>query len=155
MRTFPIGLLALSLTFLTCEKEGEKPTLGVPEYLIFGRYALECESGCTEMYKLENGELYADDLDWGLPEATSFQNTSLSTDQYTVAVVLQNEFPSDLLASEKRKYGCPDCYDQGGYYLSVRRNGTVDTWLLDTDNDEQSDEIIQFKARIDEVLDAL
>lgn len=146
---FPLFLLS------TCNDDEQITTNSVEDYLVFGRYGFECFGNCITVYKLQAGELFADDLEYGFPETDDFQTTPLSNAQFQIAEVLSAEFPEELLETEQRIFGCPDCVDQGGFYLSLKRNGTVTTWQIDTDDVDQTQGILDYKARIIEVMEAL
>lgn len=143
------------LFLLSCDDDEQLTTNSKEDYLIFGRYGFQCFGNCITVYKLQAGQLFADDLEYGFPEADDFQTTPLSDTQFQIAEVLSDEFPEELLETEQRIFGCPDCADQGGFYLSLKRNGTVTTWQIDTDDVDQTPGILAYKARIAEVLEAL
>jgi hypothetical protein len=149
-------LCCFPLLFLTaCDDDDQLATNNKEDYLIFGRYGFECLGSCITVYKLQAGQLFADNLEYGFPEPDDFQTTPLSAADFQVAQVLSNEFPEELLETEQRIFGCPDCADQGGFYLSLKRNGTVTTWQIDMDDVDQTAGILNYKARIAEVLENL
>ena len=149
-----ILLITLPIFQFSCEKfDGDLDDPG--DYLIFGGYAFECGGNCTNLYQLKNGKLFQDNVDWGLPDNIPFKNTPLDDSKYEIAKVLIDEFPADLLASDKRTYGCPDCGDQGGVYLELKDGRKKNTWLIDNWDDEQNQAIINYKLKIREVLQAL
>ena len=69
---------------------------------------------------------------------------------------LQIWFPAELLNSDNKKYGCPDCHDQGGVYIEIIEGNESRKFVLDpVDTDDQSEEIVTFKKAVQGVLDRL
>lgn len=128
-------LLALVL-LLGCKKSETNPTNAEYQYFIFGSYAGECGGNCAAIFKLENQQLFADD---GLVYFTGsdnipFQNTSLSAEKIALAVTLSEQIPNSLFDQPDGLIGCPDCHDQGGYFVEVKlSNGEVRRWNIDPD----------------------
>ena len=137
---------------ISCSKEEFDGKLNSNESLIFGKYYFECGGNCVRLFKIENQKLFEDDLDWGLPEEIPFQPDALENSKFEIAKILIEEFPNELLKDSKRKYGCPDCGDQGGFYIELNAAGDRNVWLIDTWDDEQSQTIINYKNRIAQVL---
>jgi len=145
----------LSLLWGSCTKEEFDGQLNAGEYLTFGKYHFECGGNCTNLFKIEKGQLFQDDLDWGLLDEIPFQSVPLDNSKFEIAKILIEEFPNDLLESGKRKYGCPDCVDQGGFYVELKDGGERNIWLIDVLDDEQNQSIINYKLKIDEILKEL
>ncbi|MEO1627795.1 MAG: hypothetical protein AAFV25_21785 [Bacteroidota bacterium] len=151
------ALLATGLLLLGCNKSEENNIgpLSEGDHLIFGTFYGECIGNCTTVFKLTSTQLFADDLDQGLPEDLPFQSDPLEDAKYQSAKMLLDDFPGDLLGSDKRVYGCPDCGDQGGFYFQLKRGEQVDIWRVDTWDEEQSGEIVAYKKAVREVMDGL
>lgn len=115
----------------------------------------ECGGNCAILFKIQNEQLFEDDIDWLVNGTIPFQNTPLETSKYEMAKELVDLFPNELLESEKRTYGCPDCADQGGFYLALKEGDTENIWFIDTANNEQSQIIIDYKNKAWEIMQAL
>ena len=150
-------LVASLLAVPACNKDslGFDGHLDKDDYLIFGIYHGECLGDCLRLFKLENGQLFADDRDWGFERPIPFMTTPLDESAYHLAEPLFTGFPEALLESDQRTYGCPDCADQGGYYLELRDGGKVNIWHIDTRDEDQGPDILGYKAALQDVLDQL
>ncbi len=151
MRNIAILLFSTLLVVASCADKENLPSVD-EDYLAFGTYYGECFGNCTQFYLIEDGEIYADDIEIGVPGELVFQSEPLAPDKYDIAVELVSGFPSDLLASDKRTYGCPDCADQGGIMLETRVDGEVTRWHIDTQDVDQSQQIIDYKTRLLEIM---
>ena len=71
-----------------------------------------------------------------------FKNETLPVDKFNLAKKLLDKFPQYLLFNPNKTFGCPDCADQGGYYIEIKeKNGEVKNWHIDTDTSKQPAEI--------------
>ncbi len=147
--------LCLCLPFMACTDDEKIVQFGEDDQLIFGTFYGECAGNCTVLYKIQSGSLFEDDVDFGIPEVILFNDLPLSEADYLIAEELANTFPSDLTDSDKEVYGCPDCADQGGVYLELKQGDNTRKWRIDTRNDEQSAQILAYKARLFMVMDSL
>lgn len=145
-----ITYLILSLLLITsCNKED----LNNDEYLIFGHFHGECMGAtCVETYKLTSSELYVDETD-------SYDKSNMSFDElkksdYKKVKDLMKEFPKELW-EEDEIIGCPDCLDQGGYYIAYKKDGIVYKWLIDKDQSKQPSYLIPFIEKVEESLTTL
>lgn len=155
MKKFGICLIGIIMLTLACDKVGFDGKLDSDEYLIFGKYFSECGGNCVTMFMIRNQQLFPDELDWGLPQVIPFSDIPLDPMKFAIAIPLVKSFPNALFESSKRKYGCPDCADQGGFYIRLSTGGNTNTWLIDTRDDEQNKAIIDYKKKIDQVLHLL
>lgn len=131
-------LQILLLTFLaaiamtSCDKACDKDNAQSEDYLIFGHFHGFCVGEkCIETFKLEDNELYEDTKDQyrGL---TGFNFIKLPDSKYKLAKELVDFVPQELWAElDGKVFGCPDCYDQGGYLIQERRNGITKSWIFD------------------------
>ncbi len=137
--------LLLSLILLTvfaygCKEDAPTATNEKLEYLIFGRFAGECLGDqCIEIYKLENNRLYESE-DIYPTSSTQIGNTpyqagftEIDNPASFVIDELLSDFPMSLLADSKSVLGCPDCADQGGYFLEISTSSKIANWRIDTD----------------------
>lgn len=125
------------------------------EYLIFGKYHNFCVGDCWKLYKLQNGALYADEFDHISMSEIRFQSRPMPEEAYLEAKTLFDELPGEIVNSTEERYGCPDCADQGGYYLSFKQNGQARIVHLDTQTDGFTPEIVTFLVEVERVLNLL
>jgi hypothetical protein len=126
------------------------------EFLIFGSFRGFCVGNCTAIYKIENGELYEDNIDRAILDELSFKSTPLARAKYDIAKDLLLNIPDELLLSNEETIGCPDCYDQGGYYVSFRSGDGLKSYRIDTRLDaEEFPATVHYTDRIQEVLSLL
>jgi hypothetical protein len=118
------------------EKCGE--LAGDQEYFIFGHFYGECGGeGCVEMYKLEDGRLYEDDLDDYPNYTTPIEAhwNELPNEKYEVVKDIEDQFPDALYHETENVLGIPDGGDWGGIYVEVKYSGSQASksgfWLLD------------------------
>ncbi|MEZ4981145.1 MAG: hypothetical protein R2769_06065 [Saprospiraceae bacterium] len=140
--TFLLSILALA----SCGKE--TLTTISDEQFVFAVYYGECQGNCFTGFKMQEGEIFPDIEDFGYQEEYDFSTTPLSQEEYELASELLDEFPKELLDSRKDTYGCPDCTDQGVVYLELQTKNGIRKWMLDTFDEDQSQEIIDFKDKV-------
>jgi len=156
-RTFLYFFVCLLLigSQISCKKDSAELILNPDDYLIFGTFYGECTGNCVKLFKIQNNKLFEDDTDGLTLEEIPFKDKALETAKFEIAKDLIPSFPNDLLASEKRTYGCPDCADQGGVYIALKEGNLENVWSIDMSDEEQSEAIIEYKNRILEVLQDL
>ncbi len=139
-------------------KENDIPDPPIEEsedYLIFGTIYGECMSNCITLYKIQNSQLFEDDADFNVLGEIPFSETPLPQTKYNTAQELLVVFPEELLTSELRTYGCPDCVDQGRVYIALKEGEEETIWNIDTDDIEDHPTITDFKNKVLEVMDKL
>lgn len=147
-----IILLSLILSIWTsCKKDNND----LEDYLIFGAFYGECGGNCTILYKIEGEQLYTDDVEWGIPDDIPFQAAPLSSNKYEIAKILIDEFPDELKNASESVFGCPDCADQGGYFIELKDGESIKSWTIDTSESEIPDYLVPYTQKIWEVLLAL
>ena len=134
-------LLITCCCLFACQKEetpAQSPTdpvvLGIDDFthFVFGSYAGRCGGDCSLLFRYIDGKVQADAVAQWVPGQALVFTDSLPGSVFgpvpssvggvgaTSAVVeLINELPDLLLRNAQSTYGCPDCYDQGGYYLEL------------------------------------
>lgn len=129
---------AAALLGFGCEKECgcvPPPQTNDFEYFIFGTAQGMCMGDCAKIFKLEGEKLFADDVvEHLINENVTFQTTSLTTDKVTLATVLRDQVPAELLSETKDRIGCPDCYDQGTIFIKIKTDGQERFWFIDPDH---------------------
>ena len=129
-------VLFLALLFAaSCAKQPNEADPNASDYFIFGIYYGECSGNCAVLFKLQGDQLYADEnVTYLFPVAAlAFQNQSLAADKVALAQNLYQNIPASLWNEKDGTIGCPDCRDQGGYYIKVSTDGKVREWFLDRD----------------------
>ncbi len=132
MKNFLLFLTLLPA--LGCNKE---PNPDIPQsfdYFIFGTAAGKCTGNCVTLYKLEGQNLYEDDNANYLMLSSQdipFQATGLSAEKVALAETLQAQIPANLFNEPDGNIGCPDCYDQGMFYIKIKASDTVREWRID------------------------
>jgi hypothetical protein len=140
IKTFLFCATLLSLT--TCKKTSLRG-----DYFIFGSGYSECSGNCVNYYLLKKGSLYADDMNWHMKKL-KFRNDALPSDKVNLAEQLKEQIPSLLKSSTEDRFGCPNCLDQGGYYIELRENGETKKFFIDTDTTEIPKELRSFVVNI-------
>ncbi|MFN0015129.1 MAG: hypothetical protein ACKVU2_11335 [Saprospiraceae bacterium] len=120
---------------LSCSKEADADF----DYFIFGYAHGFCVGNCVTVFKLDDGKLFADDdasyTELATP-AIPFQSTSLPSEKVALAKTLQAQIPAALYNEPDGNVGCPDCRDQGLFYVKIKTGGTVREWRIDRDKQE-------------------
>ena len=139
------------LAVLGCEKESATNS----DYFIFGYAYGFCAGNCVTVFKLEGDNLYADDdasyQTLGENQEIPFQSASLSAEKVNLAKALQAQIPANLYNETDGNVGCPDCRDQGLYYIKIKMGNTVREWRIDPDSQEYK----AFGEEIRETVDQL
>ncbi|MGB0431305.1 MAG: hypothetical protein ACPGLV_12590 [Bacteroidia bacterium] len=121
----------LSLTISCQDKFNDSRT---PEYLIFGEFYGMCNGEtCVEIFKIDHNNLYEDEND-NYPNSLNISDTKfnlLDKEKYELVRELINDFPSALLAESEHTLGCPDCHDQGGFYIEYKNQNDHQFWIID------------------------
>lgn len=142
----------------TACKEDEIPDIPIEEsddYLIFGTIYGECISNCVTAYKIQNNQLFEDNTEFNVLGDIPFSETPLPQSQFIIAQELLVVFPSELLDSEERTYGCPDCADQGTVYIELEEDDVKTIWRIDTDDIDDNQAVTDFKNKVLEIIEKL
>ncbi|WP_420387085.1 hypothetical protein [Roseivirga sp.] len=124
------------------------------EYLIFGTFHGHCLPCENTMYKVTRTDLTFDDMSLfpGLTYQFS-KDGQLSTTDFNNSIQLLDLLPSAIKEADKEVYGCPDCADQGGYYLEFIQHGEIKRVILDTsDTEDQSEDMVNFKDAMSVII---
>jgi hypothetical protein len=130
-----LSLLAIvCISFTSCKKD---PDLGsVGDYFAFGHFYGFCAGEqCIEIFKLENKQLLEDQMDTYPSEqdkgSRNYASMSFTAEELAMANQLMADLPAELFAESDVVFGCPDCADQGGTYIEIKRDGVQHHWILD------------------------
>ncbi len=125
------------------------------DYMIFGHAYGFCRGeDCVELFKLESGQLYGDRADQypGLDDVYDGHFIVLSEEKYNKAKDLIEKFPQQLFEEEEKRIGCPDCADQGGYYVEYGIGSQVGFWFIDTSQNSIPEYLRNFTQELANVL---
>lgn len=126
------------------------------DYLIFGRYAGECfGDDCVRIYKLSQQNVW-EDQNHQYPVTTSheeqFDFVQLPNTIFQLVDGLIEQFPDELKEESSDIIGCPDCHDQGGYYIQISQNGSSNQWTIDTEKNVLPTYLHDFVEQLSEKL---
>jgi len=121
---------------------------------VFGKYFGFCMGEqCTNLYKIQDGRVFADAMERLMhPDDLVFQSEPLSNEKYQLAKAILDAFPEELLAETAETIGCPDCADQGGYFIELKTNYETRRWYLDNFKDNLPPYLKTYAKQIDEAL---
>ena len=144
-----IAVVALS----SCHKD---PRVSAINEIVFGTYYNNCGGTCFHIYRIDNNKLQKDTSVQYFGSYRDFvfsPDRTLTQAQYNSVQYLVDEVPDDMLNITTKVYGCPDCYDQGGIYISITRNGANTRYLFDTKG--SPDEPAAYKAYREKIVAAI
>jgi len=151
-----IAILLMTVVFCvtnySCkDKKSEKG------YTEFGIHHGECFGNCFKVFKISGTHLYQDTSKQYYTGPFNFQKSiELSDGLYEYAHDMLQNVPEELKGNNSGVYGCPDCYDQGGIYFSLKENGDKSRFSIDpATTADQSQELIDYKVKLNLVLDSL
>ncbi len=145
-------LLILITALAACNSTKTDVTIN-EQYLVFGKYYGHCRDECATLFKMEGTQLFADDLarftDW---DSLKFKSSALPNERYESAKALLDAFPQELLNVTEETIGCPDCADQGGFAIEIRKDGVLRHWRVDTNRSDLPDYLKTYVDKIDATL---
>jgi hypothetical protein len=133
MRTLIFLSIVSLLCNACCDEDHGQPT---EEFMVFGHFYGEClGEGCVEMYKIENGQLYEDQLDQYPNSTGPYVGEWIAFLDHTYDEVsdIIDKMPAELYNESDRVLGQPDAGDWGGIYVQTYdpATGANRFWLLD------------------------
>lgn len=124
-------IVFMSILLFSCTRD---TNIEGNEIFIFGIYNGFCAQGCSDLFKIEGGKLFADNEDQILDfNSLKFQEEELSEDKYKLAKNAYDNLPQDLFDEDEANFGCPGCVDQDIVYLSYFDGADTWEWTLDTE----------------------
>lgn len=148
MKKTLIALLAI-FTLSACNKDSPEPAVpDSPDYLVFGRFASGMSSESSQLFRVSLSTFEQDIVTDFFPRLDyEFESEiTMSQADWSNARQLIDLLPQSLIETEFHIYGCPDCADQGGYFLEFGSNGEGKKVLLDiNDTADQTPDIVAFK----------
>lgn len=149
MKNFTLILCLAALHTASCKKSAKRG-----DHFIFGSFHSECAGNCASYYMLKDGKVYPDDMSFER-DKLKFKNKSLSQDKFDLAKKLEEEVPAFIINTKESTFGCPDCRDQGGYFLQIKRGANTQTIRIDTDLAEVPNEMRPFVIEMSKVLEEM
>jgi hypothetical protein len=162
---YPLVFLLLLLGLLACEED--EATTTEPETpqaqalkdtaLIIGTYQGFCypPDSCVAVYKVSANQVYADTTHHYPYDSAGYQFMALAASQYQKVDHLKAAFPRQLLTDTTTELGCPDCRDQGGYYIALKAADYQKRWVIDKDRDAVSPYLHPFLRKVDSAVNQL
>jgi len=139
--------------FFSCTKD--PVTIDSVDYFIFGRAGCECGGNCGTFYKYFNDMLVEGDGQSCQVNHHTFNGSALTADDKEQAEMLLNAFPDHLFYIQATSIGCPDCFDQGFYYIEIQTDGNNKSWKLDRSVEAVPEYLWPFLQKIEETMNAL
>ncbi len=160
---FSFCLILLMLGFIACDEDKaippakSQPSPLQDTALIFGTYYGFCfpPDSCVHIYKLADGRVYKDTTHHYPHDTSSYRFLAIDTPHYQKVRELKKAFPRRLITDTATKLGCPDCRDQGGYYVALKTDKYEKRWLIDTDLDAVSPFLRPFLRKVDSAMHQL
>jgi hypothetical protein len=148
--------LVLSILFTTLFISCQKDTIKSGE-LIFGDYHGECMGDdCVKIFKLTDDKLYQD-TDGHYPSLEEYKGDfeKLSNTEFNKVKDLKSHLPTDLLSANNQTFGCPDCVDQGGYFVQYNNDGEINFWKIDKFKNDIPSYLHDFTDKLGEYIDLI
>jgi hypothetical protein len=146
-------LLVFSTLIVSCDKDTVFPD--TYEYFTFGEYYCECTGTCGVVYQIKDDAVFPSIDSTCTPSQHEFGTSPLISSKYEIANALIDEFPEELLNSDENTYGCPDCADQGGYYIELKSSKITRSWRIDRDIDELPGFLKTYAQTIESTIDEM
>ncbi len=132
-KTYALLLLACTTIISACNKSNDKETIHASgNYLVTGYISGYCATPCSYFYLDQNDQLMASGAVQDYTDSLDF-NTQCTAAQHALVVSIQASIPNTLYSLNNQNFGCPNCHDQGGYYLTVSKNNQLYKWRIDPD----------------------
>lgn len=146
-----ILILLMILLTTSCEKNNLDPD----PTLVFGEAYGYCVGDCAHFYKINDHQIYKDDIERFWTDPPTFNPAPLPASDYELAQSLLTNFPEFLIQNPNQTFGCPDCADQGGIYIFYTNGTATYSWRIDTHVDNQPIEIRDYLKQLRDVIAAL
>lgn len=149
-----ILVLSLSIFFLACNTDNDEVELKyLSDHIVFGHFYGLCKGEtCIETFKINHFALFEDTLD-NYQIFDNFSFVSLPVQKYLLVRDKFRKIP-DLLWKEpdKKIFGCPDCYDQGGLFVQQSKSDTIRSWILDNNPHDVPEYLHDFMQNIKDAI---
>jgi hypothetical protein len=150
-KLFFVFSILLLFSGSACKKNSNKF-----DYIIFGKYFSECGGNCASFFRLTNNKLYGDRMDYFMgAKDIKFQKFALSSDNFRAAHILADSLPDFFKTETGQTLGCPDCHDQGGFYLEIRTSGNTRVFNIDPEVRRMPKEVMDYISLLDQTIASL
>ena len=109
-----------------------------PQQIAYGRFAGECVGNCSPIYKITKEALCVDSTSFSQARydlgKLQIKGQTISEDKRDLNVK-KISIPLIMLLDPRTRFGCPDCHDQGGYYLGYTLFGIRRYFEIDKDSE--------------------
>ncbi len=150
-------LIAIAALIFSCEEQ-DSPGMSSEEYLVFGKFYGFClGDNCVQIFKIESNQLSKNKLHQ-YPARNSFYPDTydlLSNTKFESVSGLLDIFPDRLLNETDTIFGCPDCADQGGYYIEANFAEIRKFWIIDTSRSNVPEYLHPFLDEIDAAIEII
>jgi len=150
---FLISLFVL----ISCEKDVPFTNIGTEHY-VFGHFYGFCRGEqCIEIFKVTSTEILEDQTD-KYPDRDKLFTGNFKTMpnvNHTTIVDLIKNVPDSLWLEEEIVIGCPDCADQGGIYIEVKRDNEHKFWLIDNSEAAQPQYLKEYARSLRAAIEQL
>jgi hypothetical protein len=146
MKRILLALLVVLPLISGC-KEEETPD---QEAFIFGQWNLLCQGNCIQIYKFEGGKLFEDNMrSFREAPVITYKTSPMDSKYWTKGQALENSFPKDYLMPKGLQFiGCPNCVEEGGYYLAFERESEIIWWQVGRTPELWPEEIRPFMEKM-------
>lgn len=128
------------------------------QHIIFGRYCGHCISAkCAPMYKADfvNKKIFFDNSsNYNQGKPLDFSR-ELAADNFKHVSNLDKSIPDSLYLSTEKRFGCPDCADQCGIYLEIKKGDRNYNFELDNRTSNMNGYIVSFADQLQDIISKL
>ena len=124
------------------------------DHFIFGLSFSQCEADCARFFLIKKNSLYADEMENG-SDKLKFKYNALSDEKFKMAEQLRAGLPAVLKNSASATFGCPDCRDQGSFYIELKENSKMRIFKIDTDTSQVPAEMRPFLLELKRLISEL
>ncbi len=153
MKSKIVFYLLTGVLLFSC-KTTPTPSVSV-DYFIFGSAHCHCLNHCATLYKYTPAMLVKGAGESCQPADYTYNGRTLGAGAIAKAEKLLLAVPAELYAAQDTVFGCPDCADQGTFYVEVKKDGAVMSWRIDTNESDLPAFLKPFHQKIKETLEAL
>ncbi|NER13162.1 hypothetical protein GWK08_06910 [Leptobacterium flavescens] len=116
-----------------------------------------CNDACFTSYRIGKNKLEVSrSVEYFNGDIAFNSPNELSAEDYQRIKSILGSIPPELVLGNAKTFGCPNCADQGGFFVKLFINGKSKIYIIDTsDTADQSQAVISFKNRIREALQSL
>ena len=148
MKKLILSLIIVTI-FTTCRKSAF-----IDDHFIFGQYYNYCNSNCVNYFMIKKDRLYIDDMTHP-SKRLKFKNQTLTQDKFNLAKQLVDILPENLKNSPSQSFGCPDCGDEGAYYIEIKKNRTSKKFHIEMDTAKLPKELKNYIPEMEKVISQL